>query len=291
MALANLVPFVTAKKPLACFTVTMRTIATMWLWGMVLGHYGRAQMSVNPDWRERTGLTVASSETIAVPAKVLRGFVTLESVDVEPRMAIKKVRSQKTAAIIALKSISVPENLIKTTATCIPEWEATTNIHAGANALLPATDSQPVVAVAHVSFDILLVGMDSDELAILPHDTCKRLRSQAVFENSKIYFLFVGELTQHQVKEAFNKAYKEARANALSAVALSGRSLGKLEALTPERNGAWGYWSKPTYGYWDGEDAKTNPLSNFVPADNEVYGNDASKLSRNYSIELRFNIE
>ena len=37
--------------------------------------------------------------------------------------------------------------------------------------------------------------------------------------------------------------------------------------------------------------AEKNPLDNFSPAENEVFGNDASKLSRTYSVELRFSVE
>ena len=252
-------------------------------------------MSVNPDWRERNGLTVASSQTVSVPAKILRGFVTLESVDVEPRNAIANLNAKKKTAIDALKTIGVHENSTKTTSTRILEWDTTPKTsnyyRSNTNGFLPTTDSDEYTAVAHLSFDIPLTGMDPDELIILPHDTCKRLKKETVFESRKIFFLYVGETKESQIADATKKAYGEALASAQSTAALSGRSLGKLAALTPETNGRWRYWSEPSYGYWTDDAAEKNPLSNFSPADNEVFGNDASKLSRTCSVELRFNIE
>ena len=252
-------------------------------------------MSVNPDWRERNGLTVASSQSISVPAKILRGFVTLESVDVDPRNAIANVSAKKKAAFDAFKTINIPEDSIKTTPSRIPEWDTTPKTGsfygANTNALLPPTESKEITAVAYVSFDIPVVEMTMDELVILPHDTCRRLKSHPVFESSKIYFLYVGELKESQVKDVSKKAYDEALTSAKSTVALSGRSLGKLAALTPEVNGRWRYWSELTYGYWNVAAAEKNPLSNFSPAENEVFGNDPSKLSRTYTVELRFDLE
>ncbi len=162
---------------------------------------------------------------------------------------------------------------------------------ANTSALLPTTESKEITAVAYVSFDIPVVEMTMDELVILPHDTCRRLRSQPVFESSKIYFLYVGELKESQVKDVSKKAYDEALTNAKSTIALSGRSLGKLAALTPEVNGRWRYWSELTYGYWNDAATEKNPLSYFSPAENEVFGNDPSKLSRTYTVELRFDLE
>ncbi|HMP71520.1 MAG TPA: SIMPL domain-containing protein [Pirellulaceae bacterium] len=273
----------------------MRTIATACFWVILAVPYCSAQLSINPDWRERNGLTVASSQTVSVPAKTLRGFVTLESVDVDLKNAVANVSAKKKTAVDALKTIGVPENSIRITSTRIPEWDTAPrawNVYGPANiGLVPTTDSEEYKAVAYLSFDMPLAGMDPDELIILPHDTCKRLKKQAICESSKIVFLYVGELTDAEIKDATKKAYDEALANAKSTALFSGRSLGKLAALTPEMNGPWRYWSEPTYGYWQNEAAETNPLSNFRPAENEVFGNDASRLSRTYSVELRFNIE
>jgi uncharacterized protein YggE len=273
----------------------MRTIATAFFWVIFVAPYGSAQLTVNPDWQERSGLTVASSQTVSVPAKILRGFVTLESIDVEPRNAIANVSAKKKAAVAALKTIAVPEKSIKSTSTRIPQWDTAPKsmyfYGPNSNGLLPTTDSQEYTAVAHLSFDIPLAGMDLDELTILPHDICKRLEKQTVFESSKIYFLYVGELNESQIKDSSKKAYDEALASASSIAALTGRSLGKLVALTPEINGRWRFWSNLTYGYRNDEAAEKNPISNFSPAENEVFGNDATKLSRTYTVELRFNIE
>jgi hypothetical protein len=276
-------------------SLKMKTIITACFWVILLSHYCSAQMSVNPDWRERNGLTVASSQAISVPAKILRGFVTLESVDVEPRNAIANVSAKKKAAIGALRTIGISEDSIKTTSSRIPEWETTPKnwsfYGSTTNALLPTMESKEYAAVAYISFDIHLTEMTADELTILPHDTCKRLKSQPVFEASKIYFLYVGELKESQIKDVSKKAYDEALASAKATAALSGRSLGKLAALTPEINGRWRYWSELTYGYWNDTAAEKNPLSNFSPAENEVFGNDPSKLSRTYTVELRFDLE
>ncbi len=106
----------------------MRTIATACFWVIIVASYCNAQMSVNPDWRERNGLTVASSQTVSVPAKILRGFVTIESVDVDARNAIAIVSAKKKAAVDALKAIEVPEKSIKTTSTRIPGWDTTPQV-------------------------------------------------------------------------------------------------------------------------------------------------------------------
>ncbi len=276
----------------------MRTIATTCCWFMLIATYCSAQMSVNPDGRDRNGLTVRSSQTVSVSANFLRGFVTLDSVDAEPRNAIANVSAKKKAAFDALKTIGVPEKSIKTTSTRILQWydakpKILINYSSSTNALVLTTDSHEYSAVADLSFDIPLAGLDPDELSILSYDACKRLKKQSVFESSKFFFLYVGELTESQIKDATKKAYSEALANAESIAEVSGRSLGKLAAITPEIDGRWRYWSQLTYGYWNdySTSAEENPLAKFSPAENEVFGSDASKLSRTYSVELRFSVE
>ncbi|MDP1562830.1 MAG: hypothetical protein Q8M16_15745 [Pirellulaceae bacterium] len=68
-------------------------------------------------------MTVASVQRISVPAILLRGFVTFESVDEEPRNALTNLQATKKAAVAALTAIGVAENSIKTTSTKILEWD------------------------------------------------------------------------------------------------------------------------------------------------------------------------
>ncbi len=103
----------------------MRTILMACCWLMLFSVNCCAQLSVNPEWRERTGLTVGSAQTVFVSANVLRGFVTLESIDREPRSAIANIASQKKAAIEALKAIGVSETSIKITSTQMLEFQET----------------------------------------------------------------------------------------------------------------------------------------------------------------------
>jgi uncharacterized protein YggE len=273
----------------------MRTIAIAF-WGMVLtSPVCLAQLSVSPGWEERHGLTVASIQKVAVPTRVLRGFVTLKSVDAEPRDAIANLNAQKKAAMAALTAMDVPESSIKTTTTKILEWDKSPNVlnvyRTESDALVPTTGPRDCTAVAHLSFDIAVAGVDPDEMIILPFDILKRLESESVFESKRIHFLYVGEANDSQITEAKKKAYNEALAIAQATAAISGRTLGKLVALTPEVNGRWGYWSEPTYGYLNAQEASQNPVSNFRPAENEVFGTDPFNLSRDYGIELRFKIE
>lgn len=272
----------------------MRTIAAACFGVILFASFCNAQLSVISDWRERNGLAVASSQTISVPAKSLRGFVMLESVDDDPRTALENVNAKKKDAIEALKSVAVLENSIKTTSVRILEWEPERkdSIFGGPNnsGALSVKESSESTAVVYMSFDIPVDGKNSDELTILPYDVCKRLEEKTVFESSKFFFLYVGEVSDPQIKEGLRKAYKEALANANSSAVLSGRTLGKLLALTPEVKGNWSSL-EPSYGIRNVEGSEKNPMSQFSPSGNEVFGMDPSKLSRTCSIELRFNIE
>lgn len=265
------------------------------LWGLVLSQQCNAQLTVNGDWRERNGLTVASSQTVLVHASKLRGFTTIESADAEPRTAVSQVKEKKKSAMAALQTIGVPEKAAKITSTKIAEWNATqkgpVSYQSNTISLSPRMDSSDCTAVAHLSFDIPVTGMDSDDLTVLPHELSKRLQTQPVFESSKFVWIYVGEVDSAQVKDANKRAYAEALANAKSLASLSGRSLGKLVSLTPEVNGRWRYMSELTYGPWSDEAFRKSPTSNFSPSEDEVFGNDPSNLSRTFSIELRFSIE
>ena len=273
----------------------MRTFLMACCWLTFFSVNCCAQLSVNPEWRERTGLTVGSSQTVFVSAHLLRGFLTLESIDQEPRNAIANIAAQKKAATEALKAVGISETFIKITSTKMLEFQETpkefrTN-RSDINALLPTTDSQEYSAVAYLRFDIPLSGKDSDELALLPHEVCRSLKKYPVFDSTKVCFLYIGKLEQEQINQATKKAYKEALENAKSIAQLSRRTLGKLLALTPEVDGRWRYMSNLSYDQWSEGDANKNPLSQFSPAEDEVFGNDASKLSRTCSVELRFAIE
>lgn len=271
----------------------MRTIAIAVFWVLLTAPVCCAQLFLNPDWKERNGLTVASVQKVSVPASLLRGFVTLKSVDEDPGKAIATLSAQKKAAIAALTAINVPEGSIKTTTTKILEWDNPKSefnyISSDDEAIVPTTGAIESTAVTHMSFDISLVGVDSDERLILPFDICQRLEKTPVFESNNFHFLYIGEVNESQINEAKMKAYEEALASAQSSVALSGRKLGKLVALTPGVNGRW--WPEPTYGYWTAQAASRNPISNFRPAENEVFGNDPANLSEDHSVELRFEIE
>ena len=273
----------------------MRTFSSVCFFLIFAAQYCNAQVSVNPNWIERNGLTVASSQTVSVPARILRGFLTLESVDVDPRNAIANLRVKKKLAIDAVRTIDVLPDSIKTTSTRILEWEKKPKYWTlnpfGSNGLSPAVDTDKFTAVVHLSFDIPVTDMDSDELTIMPYDVCKRLQKQSVFESTKIVLLYIGEVKETQIRDANKKAYDEALADAKSIASLSGRPLGKLASLTPEVNGRWRYWSDLEYGYWNDEEAGMNAMTNFSPSENEVFGTDASKLSRTFSVELRFSIE
>lgn len=254
-----------------------------------------AQMSVNPDWRERNGLTVASTQTVIVPAKYLRCFTTLKAIESDPPAAILKLKDLKKAAKEALTTCGISEKDVSMTATRILETEWKTDAWRAAygltGGLLLPSNLESGTALSHVSFDIHLEATDPDELAALPYVIFKRLKEHNVFEACDFKFLFIGELEDSQMKDAYQKAFAEASSDAKAMAMLSGRSLGKLAAMTPEVNGRWWGWSAGYDGHsWD-HNAALNPLSQFKPKENEVFGADPNELKRSCSLELRYSLD
>ncbi|MEO8271023.1 MAG: hypothetical protein ABI557_14970, partial [Aureliella sp.] len=231
-----------------------------------------------------------------VPASKIRCFTTIQSVAADPRTAIENLKSETKLIAEALAAIGLPENALNLTTTRILEWEKKPrgqNFYypSHTNGLSPKADFQSYTAIAHASFDVSLDGVALDDLTLHPYEICQRLRGHTVFESREIIVLFVGEIDANQIANARKKAYNEAFDDAKTFASISDRSLGKIAALTPETDGRWRYWSGLAYGYWSDENSDANPLTQFTPAENEIFGSDPLKLSRNITIELRFNIE
>ena len=100
---------------------------------------------------------------------------------------------------------------------------------------------------------------------------------------------YVGEVTEAEINNATKKAHDEALAKCKKIAALAGRNLKKLFALTPNA-GALNYGLVPSR-YSNDASTRKNPLCEFGPAENEVFGKDHSELTRMYIVELRFEIE
>ena len=272
----------------------MRTSSFAWLWILCISQPCIAQVSVSPNWSEHNGLTVACSHTVKVPAKLLRGFTTLESADADPREAVAKLKAIKKSAVDALQGIGVAKEAITISATKILEWDTTPkqlNFYNQNNyALLPTAEASEYTAVAFVTFDVPVSRKDSDELTLYPYDISKRMKTQSPFESSKIEMFYVGELAEAEINDATKKAHDEALAKCKKIASLSGRSLKKLVALTPEY-GISKYWMVQPSRYSNDETSGKNPLAEFGPRENEAYGYDHSDLTRTFSVELRFEIE
>ena len=269
--------------------------ACIWITCLLLVEKCDGQMITSTDWTEHNGLTVTSSQTVVVPATKLRFFTTIESVEDEPRTAIEKLNLHKKSAIAALKEIKIPDGSFQFTPTKIHEWLPQTDKYFGWRAergvLLPSTEWESYTARAHLSFDIPLGELDADERLLLIYDLSQRLRKHTVFESCEIISIYVGEVKEAQAADATKKAYEEAHAHAKSIAALTGRSLGKLLALTPTINDRSRYGSEPSYNYQLEQMGEKKPLAYFAPTENEVVGFDAAELSRAHRVELRFEIE
>jgi hypothetical protein len=272
----------------------MRTASVAWLSILCFSQSCIAQVSVSSNWSESNGLSVACSHTVTVPAKLLRGFTTIESVDADPREAITKLKALKKSAVDALQGLGVGKDSIKISASKILEWDTTPRqmnlFYQDSFALSPAIEASEYTAVAFVSFDVPVAGKDSDELSLLPYDICKRLRAQAPFESSKIDMFYVGELTEAVINDATKQAHDEALAKCKKFAVIAGRNLKKLVALTPDA-GAANYGLVRPSRYSNDASTGKNPLCEFCPAENEVFGKDHSELTRTFSVALRFEIE
>lgn len=275
----------------------MRIFSTVCLWitCLVLAEECYGQMIANSGWTEHNGLTVASSQTVVVPATKLRFFATIESVADEPRTAIENLSVNKKSAIAVLKELKIPDDSFQFTPTRIHEWMPQTDKVFGWRAergvLLPPTEWESYTARAHLSFDIPLGELDADERLLLIYDMSQRLRKHTVFESCEIIAIYVGEVKEAQAADATKKAYEEAHAHAKSLAKLTGRSLGKLLALTPTINDQSRYGSEPSYNYQLEQMGEKKPLAYFAPAENEVVGFDAAELLQAHRVELRFEIE
>lgn len=101
---------------------------------------------------------------------------------------------------------------------------------------------------------------------------------------------FVGELTESAINDATKTAHDEALAKCKQIASLAGRNLKKLVAITQDAGGANYGLVRPSRYSNDGSTGK-NPLCEFGPAENEVFGKDHSELTRTFSVTLRFEIE
>ena len=274
----------------------MKSLSAAILLLAVLVNRSEAQTSVNPDWYHRQGLSVGSYQTVTVAAKTLRGFTSIEVVDREPREAIAKLKVARKSAIEAIKkTIGVSDGAIKASPAMIAEWESLPKGYSMMprnSSTISPTELDEYTAAVHLCFDMTLKGLDEDELAFLPHDVSSRLKKRPEFESSDFVFLYVGEVSDEQAKQATKRAYDEASDNAKKLAALSGRSLGKLIELSAGSEGGSRYWVNRGYVTtpWTG-DAKFSPLDNFKPLQNEVFGSNPADLTQVFSVDLRFEIE
>ena len=273
----------------------MKSLSTAILLLAVLVNHSEAQTSFNPDWYHREGLSVGSYQTVTVQAKTLRGFTSIEVVDREPREAIARLKVARKSAIEAIKkAIGVSDGAIKASPAMIAEWghlQKGFGMWSREAPTISPTELDEYTAATHLCFDMTLKSLDEDELAILPHDVYSRLKKQPEFESSDLVFLYVGEVSDEQAKQATKRAYDEAFDNAKKLTALSSRSLGKLVELTAGGEGSSRYWFDLGYGNFSNDNLKSSPLANFKPLANEVFGSNPAELTRVFSVDLRFEIE
>ncbi len=268
--------------------------AAMLLVALLINH-SNAQTSVNPGWYGRDGLSVGSYQTVTVTAKTLRGFTSIEVIDPEPKEAIAKLKVARKSAIESIKkTIGVPDDAIKASPAMIAEWRdlpKSFGMWSQETPTISPTELDEYTAVVHLCFDVSLKNLDEDELAILPHDVTSRLKKQPEFESSDFVFLYVGEVSDEQAKQATKRAYDEAFDTAKQLTELSSRSLGKLVELTASNEGSSRYWFDRGYGHISTANSKSSPLASFKPLANELFAANPANLNRIFSVDLRFEIE
>lgn len=117
-----------------------------------------AQLSVNADWKERNGITVASSQTVAALVSKLRGFTTLSTTASEPRAAVQQLKLMKNAAVLALSESGVARNTVQTTSTQLSDSTAIVVKSVGLSALTRSPDAEEFYASCHLSFEVTRAG-------------------------------------------------------------------------------------------------------------------------------------
>lgn len=250
-----------------------------------------AQLSV-PFTVERHGITVFGSETVNLPADMLRGFITIKATDAEPKQALVKLHSKKQLALEIFQKCGAEKTTLKSSGAHISELHAKTTVQSmfspSISILSPPTQLDSYTAAESLSFDLLLRGKNDDEIVLLPHEICERIRASELFDSDSIQMLYVGKVNPNQSRDAMKSSIDQAKQEARVLAELAGVSLGKLVAMNSQNRGTGSYWTSRSN---IDTAISSNPLAYFQPADDEVLGIDPQKLSATYSVELRYDLK
>ena len=265
-----------------------------------------AQSSVNPSWTERNGLTATSEQEVIVKPTKLRCFSTLMVDDIDAKLAVQRLADKKKIVMEKLLKLGIDRAAIRFSQIRLPQWQ--NKIDQGywpkEHTSMEVSKQLPSRHVAYTSLQIdLEIKEDGEvELILFPIEIVNRLRESQLVKGVDItkpadfepplHMLFVGAITDAESNRAIKFAYDEASAQAETIAKLTGRTLGKLEALTPYIDGIWSFQRGYKYGAWTNPNKEIpNPMSEFSPLDSEVYGVDPTHLSRTFTVELRYKLE
>jgi hypothetical protein len=161
-------------------------------------------------------------------------------------------------------------------------------------------DEEEYTAYAAVQVDWEIKDLGGDELILKCADLRDQIRKNGVFKNhendSEFSLVVIGEISDDAATDAYKRSYEEANSQAQKIATITGKPLGKLEAIMLRQDGRY-YW----YSDYETEtrylapqasqSELPNPKLAFRHAPTEVYGSRVSDLYRVYTIELRFELK
>ena len=265
-----------------------------------------AQSSVNPSWTERNGLTATSEQEVIVKPTKLRCFSTLKVDEVDAKLAVQRLADKKKIVLEKLQKLGIARTEIRFTQIRLPQWQNI--IDQGywpkEHTSMEVSKQLPSRHVAYTSLQIdLEIKEDGEaEMILLPIEIVNRLRESQLVQGVDItkpadfepplHMLFVGAISDAESNRAIKAAYDEASTQAETIAKLTGRTLGKLEALTPYIDGMWSFGKDYNYSAFTNRSQEIpNPMTEFRPLDSEVYGVDPAHLSRKFKVELRYKLQ
>ena len=247
------------------------------------------------------GLTVLGVQIVNVKPEKLRLYTTVLAEGDSGKMAVQNLAEKKKLITKNLQSIGVANSAITFAQTRILEWGAMSQ---GYGAIVIPKDTIPsYTASIALQVDWGIKGKVHDELIEMAIEITDRLCEEAVFgvvENngnfpipinfpSEIYIVFVGNYSDAAIDDAQKLAFDEAVARANSIANISGQTLGKLESIVydvSDRNS----FSFGGMGGMVQDKSIQNPMLDFSRSPTEICNANPSNLSKEVSIQLRYEL-
>lgn len=265
----------------------MRPIFIACLWITAAIGQCHAQMSLSPDhFGTQVGIVTHGSHSAVMPSQKLRFFIFLEASAETPQLAVTKLNAEKAKNLTAAMKAGATQDSVEFTSIKILEWQPDRGVFSNnESALEPKMIVEHFTAATLCSFDISLEGIASDAFADRIHKVRALLPSVSeptAFkpDPAKVAVLHVAEIDAAQAAAAQKKAYDKAVAKAKTLASFRNKPLGKLVAMKLSDN------NKGVFGI------EQNFLwRNYSPKESEAMSSDPQKLSREYTVRLRFEID